>query len=109
MTKLEVIRMIGDVLTEIDLTVGSLVPGDPDMMALEDLRRLLDARQLMLSRQVFDENTPRFQEAASRLRTVNAEIEGTIRRIDDLSTVLQNVTRFLDAVTSFMVVVGAFG
>ena len=109
MTKLEVIRMIGNALTEIDVTVGSLVPGDPDMVALEDLRRLLDSRQLVLSRQVFDEGTPRFQEAASRLRAVNAAIEGTFRHLNDIEAIIQNVTRFFDAVTSFMVTVGAFG
>jgi hypothetical protein len=91
------------------VTVGSLVPGDPDMVALEDLRRLLDARQLILSRQVFDEGSSRFQEAAARLRTANASIEGTFRHLDDINAVIQNVTRFFDAVTSFMVTVGAFG
>jgi hypothetical protein len=109
MTHLEVIRMVGNVLIEIDVTVGSLMPGDPDMVVLQDLRRLLDSRQLTLSRQVFDENTARFQEAAARLRAVNADIEGTIRRIDDMTAVIQNVTRFLDAVTSFMTTIGAFG
>jgi len=52
MTQLEVIRMMGDVLTEIDVAVGSLLPGDPNLTALQDLRRLLDSRQLVLSRQV---------------------------------------------------------
>jgi hypothetical protein len=107
-TQLEVIRMIGNVLTEIDVTVGSLMPGDPDMIALQDLRRLLDSRQLTLTRQAFDENTARFQDAAARLREVNASIEGSIRRIEDMTTVIENVTRFLDAVTSFMGTIGAF-
>ena len=48
MTQLEVIRMIGNILTEIDVVVGSLVPGDPDLTRLQDLRRLLDVRQLIL-------------------------------------------------------------
>ena len=109
MTKLEIIRMIGDALTEIDVTVGSLQPGDRNMVDLQDLRRLLDARQLTLSRQVFDENTTRFQDAAARLAAVNREISGTIRRIDDMVAVIRNVTRLLDAVTSFMTTIGAFG
>jgi hypothetical protein len=107
-TQLEVIRMIGDVLTEIDVTVGSLMPGDPAMTRLQDLRQLLDARQLTLSRQVFDENTVRFRDAAEQLGAVNLEIRGTIRRIDDMVMVVKNVTRFLDSVTSFMSTIGAF-
>jgi hypothetical protein len=109
MTQLEVIRMIGDVLTEIDVSVGSLMPNDPDCVRLQDLRRLLDARQLILSRQVFDENTVRFQQGAAALAAVNTEISGRIGRIDDMVGVLHDVTRFLDAVTSFMTSIHAFG
>jgi hypothetical protein len=109
MTQLEVIRMIGDVLTEIDVAVGSLKPGDPDMIRLQDLRQLLDARQLILSRQAFDDNTARFREGAERLRAVNLEIKGSIKRIDDTIAAIHNVERFLDSVTSFLSTIHAFG
>lgn len=109
MTQLEVIRMIGDVLTEIDVAVGSLTPGDPDMIRLQDLRQLLDARQLVLSRQLFDENTQSFRDAAEQLRAVNLEIAGTIKQIDNMVAVIQNVERFLDSVTTFLSTIGAFG
>lgn len=102
MTRLEIIRMIGDVLTEIDVTVGSLMPGDPAVTRLQDLRRLLDSRQLMLSRQTVNDNTVRFQQAAARLRAVNRQVKGSIGRIEDITRVIENVARFLDAVTSFM-------
>jgi hypothetical protein len=107
-TQVDVIKMIGDVLTEIDMAVGSLLPDDPDLLRLQDVRRLLDARQLALSRQVFDDNTARFQEAANRLKSVNDEIRGTIRRIGNMTTVIENVTKFLGAVTSFIGTVGGF-
>ncbi len=107
MTQLDVIRMIGDVLTEIDVAVGSLLPDDPDLVRLQDLRRLLDARQLALSRQIFQDNTELFQSAATRLKAVNDEIRGSIRQVDDLVAVISNVTRFVDGVTSFMGTIGA--
>ena|SRR6187399_2695978 len=106
MTQLEVIRMMGDVLTEIDVAVGSLLPGDPNLTALQDLRRLLDSRQLVLSRQVFDDNTTRFQQAAGELKAVNDDIRGAIRRIENMTKVIENVTRFLTAATKFLTVVG---
>lgn len=99
--------MIGDELTEIDVAVGSLLPDDPELVRLQDLRRLLDARQLALSRQIFQDNTERFQSAAAELKTVNDEIRGSIRRVDDLIAVIANVTRFVDSVTSFMGTIGA--
>ena len=107
MTQLDVIRMIGDVLTEIDVAVGSLLPDDPKLVRLQDLRRLLDARQLALSRQVFQDNTELFQSAAAELKTVNDEIRGSIRQVDNLIAVIANVTRFVDSVTSFMGTIGA--
>ena len=109
MTQLDVIRMIGDVLTEIDVAVGSLTPNDLQTIKLQDLRQLLDARQLILSRKVFDDNTAAFQHAAGALKRVNDEIRGRIGRIDDMIAVLHDVTRFLDAVTSLMTTIHAFG
>jgi len=107
MTQLDIIRMIGDRLTEIDVKIGSMMPNDPDQIKLQDLRRLLDSRQLILSRQVFDSNTKAFQKAATELAAVNAKIQGTIDEIDNMQRVLRNVTRFLNAVTSFMTTIGA--
>ena len=105
MTQLDVIRMIGDRLTEIDVTVGSLMPSDPNLQKLQDLRQLLDARQLILSRALIDDSTPRFRDAADRLRAVNRETSGSLQDIDDMVVMIANVTRFLDAVTTFMTAV----
>jgi hypothetical protein len=106
-TQLDVIRMIGDVLTDIDVATGSLLPSDPDMVRLQDLRRLLDARQLALSRALFDDNTQRFQDAAARLKEVNDEIRASIGDVDNMVEVIEGVTRFLNSVTSFMATIGA--
>lgn len=106
MTQLEVIRMVGDVITEIDVTIGSLRPSDPRLLELQDRRRLLDARQLALSREVFDDNTATFQNAARTLKQVNDEIIDTIDDIAHMNQVIANVTRFLNAVTTFLTVVG---
>jgi hypothetical protein len=102
MTHLDVIRMIGNMLTEIDVRVGSLPAGDPRLIDLQDLRRLLDSRQLVLARQAFDESTPRFQQAAERLRAVNGEVRAELDRLDDAVAVIDNVARFLSEVTRFM-------
>lgn len=105
MTQLDVIRMIGDRLTEIDVAVGSLMPGDPSLQKLQDLRQLLDARQLVLSRALIDDSTARFRDAADRLRAINVETSGTLQEIDDMVVMIENVARFLDAVTTFMTAV----
>jgi ABC-type transporter Mla subunit MlaD len=106
MTQLETIRMIGDVLTQIDIIIGSLPTSDPKQRELADLRLLLDDRQRTIASQVFDENTERFQRAADDLRAVNQEVQATIGDINRLNTTIQNVTRFLNAVTSLLSTIG---
>jgi hypothetical protein len=106
MSKLEAIHMIGDIITEIDLTRGSLLPQDPNRLRLDDLRLLLDNRQQQLSKAVFDENTKQFQGAAQKVQEINSQIKGTIKQIKDMETVLQNIQRFLDAVTTLITAIG---
>lgn len=106
MTKLELIRLIGDVLTEIDSAIGSLLPSDPHQQQLQDLRILLDDRQRKLSQQVFDDNTAAFQNAAQQLKAVNDQIRSTIQQVQKIEDTISNVTRFLDSVTSLLTTVG---
>jgi len=108
MTRLDVIKMIGDVLTEIDVARGSLLPDDPNRHQLDDLRILLDDRQRRLSKTVFDDTTQQFQDAAKKLKVVNDQIEGSIQQVNKILVVLSNITIFLDAVTSLMATIGPF-
>jgi hypothetical protein len=109
MTQIEAIEIIGDVLTDLDVTIGSLMPSDPNHQALLDLRTLLDDRQRTLSRQVFSENTTAFQQVAQQLQEVDDSIRGTLRDIDHINNVIQNVTRFLNAATSLVATAAALG
>ena len=108
MTKLELIRLVGDVLTEIDAAIGSLLPSDPHQQPLQDLRILLDDRQRQLSRQVFDDNTPAFQAATQQLQGINGEIRSTIQQVQKIEDTIDNIKRFLGSVTSLMTTVGSF-
>ena len=107
MTKLELLRLIGDVITEIDTAIGDLLPSDPNQRQLQDLRILLDDRQRQLSRQVFDENTVAFQNATQELKAVNDQIVSSLRNIQNMVDTINNVTRFLNSVTSLLTTVGA--
>ena len=108
MTRTEVIEMIGDVLTDIDIARGSLMPNDPNRHKLDDLRILLDDKQRKLSQAVFDENGQSFQGAAQNLKTINDQISGTITSINDMTTALANITRFLNAAASLVSLVATF-
>lgn len=106
MTKLELIRLIGDVLTEIDTRIGDLLPSDPRQRELQDLRLLLDDRQRQLSGKVFDDNTQAFQAAVEQLQGINKDIKRTIADIKNLQDTISNVNRFLVSLTSLMSTAG---
>jgi len=108
MNRLDVIKMIGDVITDIDIARGSLLPDDPNRHQLDDLRVLLDDRQRKLSKTAFDDTTKQFQDATQKLKTVNDQIKGSIQHVDKIVTVLANIKSFLDAVTSLMTTIGPF-
>jgi hypothetical protein len=107
MTKLQLIQMIGDVLTDLDVAIGSLAPNDPQHRQLLDLRLLLDDRQGVLSREVFVENSAGFQQAAQEIAAINSGLQQTIQRLDQLNATIDNVSRFLNALTSLVSTVAA--
>jgi hypothetical protein len=108
MTRLEVIQIIGDLITEIDVARGSLMPDDPNRHTLDDQRILLDDRQRKLSQALFNDNGQAFQDAAAKLQAVNQEIAGTIQSVENIVTTIGNIQRFLDAATSLVKLVGTF-
>ena len=107
MTKLELIQQIGDVLTNLDIVIGSLLPSDPRHRQLLDVRLLLDDRQRAVSRQAFVENSEQFQQAAQELANINNDMRKTIRKIDELNSTIENVTRFLNSLTSLVTTLAA--
>ncbi len=108
MNKLDALRTVGDVITEIDVARGSLMPDDPHRRQLDDLRVLLDDRQRRLSQAVFDDNTQQFKDAADGLQNVNIEIRATIQDLTRITATINSINKFLLAVTSLMATAGLF-
>jgi hypothetical protein len=102
MNKLALIRVLGDALAAIDTAIGSLLPSDPHQQQLQELRALLDDQQRKLSQQAFEENTPAFQSAARQLKEVNDEIQTTVREVQRIEAVIDNIKRFVDSVATLL-------
>lgn len=105
MTRLELIELIGDRLTELDVLRGRLLPGEPNRIALDHLRSALDARQLSLAKQIWDDNTPLFQNAAQALSDVNGDLKQTIADLKKLAATLETQQRFIAAVDKIIGIV----
>lgn len=102
MDQVDIVEMIGDRLTQIDIAIARLVPSDPKAAELTALRLNLDAQQRQLVKLVFDANSARFQEAASDLASVNDSIADDLQRIDGIASAIDGVNRFLSSVTSLV-------
>jgi hypothetical protein len=98
MTRIELIRGIGDTLTRLDVLRGGLLPRDPQRVALDDLRLLLDDRQRRLSQQLFDETAEAYRRATLDVARVNENLLATIDELERLATTIQNLRRLLVAV-----------
>ena len=102
MTRLELINLIGDVLTNLDVLRGSLPANTPDRIALDDLRLLLDDRQRKLAQREFDDNTDAVRRASGKIETVNGDLQVTIRDVAHLKETITNVKRFIRVTDELM-------
>jgi hypothetical protein len=108
MSGLDTIKMIGDVITEIDVMRGSLLPNDPQRHDLDDARVLLDDKQKRLSRAAFDDKTQAFKDGAAKLAVINGEIQDSLNNLDSLLNTLQLIESFTNAVTTLLSAVAPF-
>jgi chromosome segregation ATPase len=87
-TLADVIRKIGDSLTELDILAASPTLSEADFQAIRKKRRELDRTQLALVQASFKESTQRFQKATAAIADANQELEETI---DDVSKVAETL------------------
>ena len=98
MTRLELIRLIGDVIIEVDVLRSDFPRHTEERNRLDDLRDDLDNSQRRLVRKVIDENTPRFKKLTASLKKVNTELRQTINEVSKIAETLQSLIKFVGAV-----------
>ncbi len=98
MTRSELIRLIGDVLTQMDVLRSERTPGSSDRDRLDELRDDLDEYQRELVSALIDENTPGFNDLTASLRVINAELNQTIDDLAELAETLEALVNFVGVV-----------
>jgi predicted transcriptional regulator len=98
MTRSQLIKLIGDTLTKMDVLRGSLLPNDPNRKTLDAARKELDRLQLKLSKELFDDNTAEFKKASQQLESINNNLKQTIKDLKKIVDTLDNINRFIGAV-----------
>jgi DNA anti-recombination protein RmuC len=98
MTRLELIRLIGDVITEVDVLSSTFEPGSKNRKRLDNFRDDLDTSQRKLVRNLIRDNTEEFKELTGSLKEVNGELRQTIDDVDELATTLETLAKFIGVV-----------
>lgn len=97
MTKLDCIRLLGDAIVLIDTQRGSLSPGTPRRRKLDEVRRILNEKQLELADLVFDEGSAGYMAATDKLKAINKDIRDLI---EDANKVAETFAALASLVTA---------
>ena len=105
MDRNDLIKLIGDILTKLDVLRGSLLPDAPERKDLDRLRSRLDLLQSELVQNEFDDRTADFKDAAAKIRSVNDDLRDTIGDIEKVADTLDILRRFVVAVDNLVSIV----
>lgn len=98
MDRLELIRLICDVITEIDVLRSDFRRGTKKRERLDDIRAELDFLQRKLVRHAFADNTEEFQTLTTSLDQANAELRQTINDVNRVADTLESLVKFVGVV-----------
>ncbi len=98
MTRLELIRLIGDVLTEVDVVRANFMRETATRKRLDNIRDALDTYQRKLVRSVIKDNTKPFKDLTMSLKEVNENLRQTIESVDKIAQTLEELVKFVGVV-----------
>jgi hypothetical protein len=105
MNRIDLIKLVGDAITEIDVLLGSNIP-DNTRNTLEFQRNTLDSVQLLLVKNQFNDNTSLYLQATKELKDVNDTVKTTLNDISKIIETMGNITRLVNSVTTVLKVIG---
>lgn len=97
-SRLELIRLIGDVITEVDVLRSDFRRETKTRKQLDNIRDELDTAQRILVRNVINENTKQFKEVTTELKEVNEELRETIDDVEKVAETLETLIKFVGVV-----------
>jgi uncharacterized membrane-anchored protein YhcB (DUF1043 family) len=102
LTRLELIRLIGDVITEVDVARSNFRRETKVRRHLDNIRDELDTFQRKLVRSVIRDNTADFKDLTKSLQEVNGELRLTIQDVDEIAQTLETLVKFVGVVQKIM-------
>jgi hypothetical protein len=96
MNRVELVRLVGDVLRQLDLKTDR--SADPSGVALTEVRNALARQQLKIAISDLDETTPAFFKATEDILALDASLREGIESADNGVALLDNLKRFVKTV-----------
>ncbi len=93
MTRVDLVRLIGDVLRQLDLKTAR--SADPSGAVPAEVRNALAIQQLKIAITDLDESTPAFFKASEDILALNARLNGAIQSADDGMALVDSLKRFV--------------
>ncbi|WP_411727027.1 hypothetical protein [Methyloglobulus sp.] len=103
LTKLNLIRKLGDVITEIDVSRGSFPKKSAKRKELDSWRLRLDAKQHALTDAVFKEGTPSFKSAAEKIGVLSDKLNESIEDVNKTAQAFADLARLASAIDDLLV------
>lgn len=98
MTQLELIRLIGDMITIVDVLRSNFGREDSNRKILDNIRDELDTFQRKLVRNGIDDTTQQFQTCTESLKAINNEVKKTADDINRAAATLENLVKCVDVI-----------
>ncbi len=106
MTRPELIQLVGDVITDVDVLRSAFSRGTQQRLQLDDLRDSLDTAQRRLVRNVLQDNTQQFQSLTKSLQEVNATLRDTITDVNKVAETLDTLVQFVRGLQEIVALIG---
>ena len=98
MKRLELIQLIGDVITKMDVLRSNFDRENTNRKRLDNIRDELDTYQRKLVRSVINDNTIQFKELTVSLKGVNENLRQKIEDVDKTAKTLETLVKFVRVV-----------
>ncbi len=97
-TRHDLIRLIGDVLTEIDVLSSNFDPDTKDRDAFDEQRDKLDTAQRRLVHSTINENTKELKDISASLKAVNETLSRTSSDIGKIATTFESLVNLVNVI-----------
>lgn len=102
LSRLDLIRVIGDIITEIDVARGSFPKESPERKEFDAWRRDLDVKQHALADAVFDEGMAAYQSASADIDTIARDMADAIADVNNTAQTFEDLARLASALDDLL-------